>query len=142
MKPLFFSLLVAITAAAGEITVQPCLPVHLWSQGRHVIGLLSAVSGCFSKVFSEVSLEPDHDGFWIEVEKVPHIRRFFPDVAASFCFGESVAIAGTKYVRVRIVSEEFRKQVLLRHVCDEANSNARGLKTPTCANGCAISNGR
>lgn len=95
MKPLFLSLLLVVTAAASDVNIQPCLPVHVWTQGRHVIGLLSVVpAASFSKVFSDVSSEPDHDGFWIEAEKVPHIRRLFPDVAASFSFGELVTVAG------------------------------------------------
>ncbi len=115
MKPFFLSLLLAVTAAASDVKIQPCLPVHVWSPGRHVIGLLSAVpAASFSKVFSEVSSEPDHVGFWIEAEKVPQIRRLFPDVAASFSFGEPVAVAGATYVRVRIVSEA-RKPLVGNH---------------------------
>jgi hypothetical protein len=124
MKSLCLSLLLAITAAASDVTIRPCLPVHLWSQGRHDIGLLSSgPRGGFRKFVSEETTEPDRDGYWIEAAKVLEIRKFFPGVTAAFSFGEPVTVGGIKYVRVRQVPEprdppgrEARNQTSPRHV--------------------------
>lgn len=82
----------------------PMLPVHVWSNHRHRMGLTFITHAgklAYAELIQETSREPDLPGYWIEEWKMTEARRLFPDALKSFEFCDPTVISGITYYRVQ-----------------------------------------
>ncbi len=112
-------------ALHGEGGLTPALPVHVWGERQHLIGLLSVSSAGdarFSRLVCEDSNAPARLGHWIEAWKVEQLRQLMPSALRPFRLGESVVVDGIKFVRVLVAKETT--------TMNGPDGRTRGLLTP------------